>query len=572
MSADVVGYSRLMGQDETGTLQRLRTIRNDIVDRLVSDHGGRIVKGTGDGVLCEFPSSAGAVNCAIDIQNAVTKSMQDQPEDAQLLLRIGINLGDVVFEDGDIFGDGVNVAARLEQIADPNCIYLSGTARETLTRDLASKFEDIGEQELKNIGRPVRIWRWRNPVLTGSQNEHPKSQAKDEASQPTVAVIPFANLSSDRELDFLADGLAEDIITLIAKTPGFLVIGRYSTLTYRGTGIDVRKVGNELGVRYVVEGTIRPIGDKLRITVKLLDASSGSQIWSERFDRNFDDLLQVQDEVSAGIVARLNPEISRAEVQLAERYRPKDFSSWTLYRRAGTALFREGWNKRGFDDAARLYREAIARDPEFALAHAALSLTLAIGHILGHISDPDEASAEAERALQLTSNDSEVLGFAGCAIADLGDADRGIDILEQAIELNPSNPQAWTALGAAYLTKGDNERAVEKLRHGIRISPRDPRLAVWCSMLAQALAALGLIEEGIAEAKAACRRDQKLYNPRVVLAMLLLRAGQRDAAITALSDARRIEPDLDARAVAGLVGRRAAKALDEIWDSAISGT
>lgn len=569
LAADVVGYSRLMGEDEVGTLERLKSLRKDIVQPSIRERKGRVVKLMGDGLLAEFPSVVEAVQCAVEIQEQITERETDAADGHRIRLRIGVNLGDIIVEGSDIYGDGVNVAARLEGVSEPGGICLSGPARDTLSNKLNYDFEDCGEQVLKNIDQPVRVWRWPAGGTTNAETGNAPRAVPQHSDQPTVAVIPFSNLSSDQELDFLADGLAEDIIALIAKTPGFLVIGRYSTLTYKAGRTDVRKIGRELGARYVVQGTIRPIGDRLRISVELIEAESGNQIWSERFDRQTEDLFNLQDEVSAGIVASLHPEITRAEVELVERYRPKDINAWTLYRQGGTALFRRGFNKRGFEEGAQFYRKAIELDPDFALAHAALSLTLAIGHILGFVPEADEAAAEAECALELTSSDSEVLGFAGCAIADLGDAERGIDILERAIELNPSNPQAWTALGGALLSKRQYGQAVEKLKQGIRISPRDPRLAVWGSMLALALGAQGLNDEGIAEARAACRRDQKLHNPRVVLASLLLRSGQQKEAIAALADARRIDPELNQRAVAGLVGKRAAKELAEIWSEVI---
>lgn len=561
--ADVVGYSRLMGADESGTHARLKAVRAGIVDPAIERHDGRIVHTAGDGLLCDFPSVVDAVRCAIAIQTEMTEHASDGRDDP-LLFRIGIHLGDVIDEGDDIFGDGVNVAARLQEIADRGGICISHHAHDVVRSEFAGLFEEGSEETLKNIDRPIKVWRWRPRGI-----DDPTAVIAGDVDQPTIAVIPFANLSSDRELDFHADGLTEDIITMLARTPGFLVISRYSALSYRGAGADVKTVGRELGARYVVDGSIRPVGNRLRITVSLADATGGNELWSERFEQRVDEMPDVEDEVTAAIVAHLRPELNRAEVELARRYQPKDMDAWALYRKAGAALFRSGWNEDTFRTAADLYRQSIERDEGFALAHGALSLTLAIGHLLGFVSDDEaeEGTRAAERALQLTADDPEVLGFAGCALSDLGDHDRGIDVMERAIELNPCNAQAWTGLGSAYLAKGEIGQAVEKLSHGLRISPRDPRLAMWGSLYALALGRQGRLEEGIEEARKARRRDQKLYNSRLVLAVLLARAGYEGDAEAALQDARRLRPELSLRDVDALTGSLGMEALKGIWDA-----
>lgn len=560
LAADVVGYSRLMGSDESGTLARLKSVLESVVEPAVHQHGGRIFSTAGDGFLGEFPSTVGAVECAVAIQTGLADADPDQG----LVFRIGINLGDVIADGDDLFGDGVNVAARVEQVAEPGGISMSGTAYNTIRGEMGDWFEGGSVRTLKNIDHPVAVWNWR-----GKDPSLARAVSREEERTPGIAVVPVENLSTDRELDFVADVITDDVITLLAKTPGFVVISKYSTLPYRGDHeVDLRKIASDLDVRYVVQGNLRPAGDRLRIFVQLTDAESGVHLWSQRFERPLATITNVEDEVTAAIVANLRPELSRVEVELAQRYQPSDMNAWSTYRRAGAELFRRGWNEESLRKAADLYREAVELDPEFALARGALALTLAIGHILGYLSDAEaiEASEEAELALALSGEDSEILGFAGCALSDLGEHDRGIDVLERAVELNPSNSQALTGLGGAYLAKGEIDQAVEKLSLGIRISPQDPRLAMWGCMLAMALGRNGQLEEAIAEARAARRRDQKLYNSRLVLAVLLAHAGRTEEATASLSEARRLRPELSLRDVESLTGELGMRAIKGIWE------
>jgi adenylate cyclase len=566
LAADVVGYSRLMGGDQRGTVERLKSLRKELVQPRITDRKGRIVKLMGDGLLAEFPSVVEAVDCAIEVQQALTGHEAEVPEDRRIALRIGINLGDIIVDGTDIYGDGVNIAARLEGLAKPGGICVSGKVHEELRDRTDLPFEDLGEREVKNIGRPVRVWQW-DPEGTAPASEavnlNEPSPIPDKAS---IAVLPLDNMSDSRDYDYLADGITEDIITLLARIPSFFVIARNSSFSYKGQQHDIRQVGRDLGVRYVVEGSLRPIGDRVRVTVQLIEAESGKHVWAERFERAAADLVDVQDEITNAIVTRLEPELTRAEFELIRRRPPSDLGAWNYYVQASSVLSMKGWHERTFAEGAELYRKSIALDPDFAPAHAALSLLLAIGHLIGHVSEPDEALAEADRALALDSDSSEVLGFAGCALSDLGHTTRGIEILERAIDRDPSNAQAWAALGAAQLTTRQPERAIATLEHGLRISPRDNRLAVWIGIYALALGWVGRLDEAIEQARVACRRDDKLHNPRVVLAALLVTAERTDEAVAALAEARRIRARLSLREVRGIVGGRYAKALEKIWE------
>jgi len=329
LAADVAGYSRLMGADEAGTSRVLRQHRA-AVDPVVSTHGGRIVKTTGDGVLLEFPSVVAAVECAVAIQELMAERNADVPEDRRMLFRIGINLGDVLIEGDDILGDGVNVAARLEAIAEPGSIFLSDAAYQQVRDKLDLAFEDAGEKQLKNIVRPVRVYTLRgSPGLANSNMGEPSRVATD---QPSIVVLPFICLSDDCQHELLADGMTEDIITLLARLPGFLVIARQSSFVYKGQAVDVRRVSRDLGVRYVVGGSIRPINQQVRVSVHLIEASTGTQLWANQFDTEFANAHDLQEQIGRGIASRIEPELTRAEMALIRRRGPGNATAWTFFR------------------------------------------------------------------------------------------------------------------------------------------------------------------------------------------------------------------------------------------------
>ncbi|MCH7796174.1 MAG: tetratricopeptide repeat protein, partial [Proteobacteria bacterium] len=513
LATDVAGYSRLIRADEEGTIAALKALRADLIDPKIAEHHGRIVKLMGDGMLAEFASVVDAVRAAVETQQAVAIHNSGLPKDKRIEFRVGINLGDVVIDGDDIHGDGVNVAARLESLSEPGGICVSGKVYEEVRDRTDLAFEDLGEQQFKNIDRRVRVWRWvaDGPAVTVDATK--MSEPLPLPDKASIAVLPLDNMSDNRDYEYLADGMTEDIITLLARIPSFFVIARNSSFSYKGQRRDIRQVGRELGVRYVVEGSLRPVGNRVRVTIQLIEAESGNHIWAERFDRAAADLFDVQDEITNAIVARLEPELTRAEFELVRRRPPADMDAWDYYRQASGILSLKGWHERTFTEGAELYRKAIALDPEFAPARAALSLLLSLGHMIGHVTEPDEALSEADQALALDSDSSEVLGFAGCALSDLGHTTRGIELLEKAIEQDPSNAQAWVALGAALLSNRQPELAIEKLEHGLRISPRDNRLAVWGGILALALGFVGRFDEAIEQARVACRRDDKLHNP-----------------------------------------------------------
>ena len=556
LAADVVGYSRLMGDDEERAIAAIAELRNGLFEPKIVARGGVILKRMGDGWIVEFSNISDAVACAIEIQKGLA--------DHEIIrLRIGIHIGDITFRDEDFYGDGVNVAARLEALAEPGYVLISDTAYQSLDFKAAQHFGGGKSHRLKNIARSVTAWQWNGGLdqADGSGN----GEIQTPPDKPSIAILPLNCMSSDREHEYLADGLSEDLTTLLARIPGFFVVARNSAFSFKGKTPDIREVGRALSVRYVVEGSLRPVGKLFRVTVQLIDTQSGQSIWVKRFEHPSDTIYELQDEITSAIVSYLLPELTRMEFERIKRRPPSDFNAWNYYQKASGLLAVKGWREETFREAAELYRQSIALDDQLAPAYAGLSLLLALGHIVGYVSEPDEALAAADKALELDDSNSEVLGFAGCAIADLGFTDRGIEILEHALDLDPSNAQAMVALGTSYFVTGNVGNGVEFIRRGLELSPRDSRQAVWRGIFALVLSRHGELERGIEEARIACRHDSRLQNPRIILAALLMRAERQAEAKSALGEARRIHPQLSHREVQGLVGPKGAALLETIW-------
>lgn len=392
-----------------------------------------------------------------------------------------------------------------------------------------------------------------NSVLAGSEELgsvclFPREpQPERNPDRPKLAVMPFSHSHGSDRVAWVAEVLSEDISIQLARIPGFLVVSRNSTAHFRGREVSIGKIGHELGTDYVVEGSVWEIKDSLRVSVQLLETASGRLLWSDRRDIPAERLGELQDDVVREIVGRIEPQLNRAELATLRARRPVDLGAWGLYRKAHALLGLKGWSEESFEEAAGLLRQAIERDPELAFAHAYLALILAIGHLVGLVSGDDwreEAVTAAENAIALDGQDSDVLGYVGCAFADMGDHHRGIGMLRRAVELDPSNAQAIAALGAALLQIGE-VAGIEYMRHGVRISPCDNRLAAWGALLARGLLNFQRIDEAIEAATAACRCDDKIFLPRVVLAIAQMAAGDRDQARLALDDARRIRPRLN---------------------------
>ena len=575
LAADVAGYSRLMGADEEGTLARLKAIRRVLIDPTIAAHRGRIFKTTGDGLLAEFASAVDAARSAVEIQRKMAQNA-DASNGAGIEFRIGIHVGDIIVDENDIFGDGVNIAARLEGIAEPGGVCISDDAHRQIRGKVDVGFDAMGPQVLKNIAEPMLAWRCQinknvasaQPIKSSVETAEPPAVA----GKPSIAVLPFVCFSEERELKFLTEAMSEDLITMLARIPGFIVIARQSAFAYQGRSVDSRQIGRELGVRYIIEGSVRPVGRQLRVGTQLIEATTGAQLWADRFDGQAEDVLELQDQIVRAIASRIEPELVRAEVALIRRRRDANPDAWSCFRQGAGIISLKGWSEETLTEAAALLRQAVGLDEDFALARAQLALFLSLGARLGLVADGAaavlEAREQAERAVAIEHDASEILGYAGCALAELGDAQRGTELLERAIDNDPSNAQAWVALGTAqcFLERMDAS-GLEKLQHGMRLSPRDHRLGFWGTFYALALARNRQITEAHDEVRAACRRDPRFYVARVVLAVIAAGLGRKEEAVGALKEARRLRPRLSLDEIELLVGRRAAL-LGPFWTEA----
>jgi adenylate cyclase len=465
LAADVVGYSRLMELDEVGTLATLKSRHKDILHPLVTRNAGRIFKVTGDGVMVEFASAVNAVQCAIDLQEAMAKAAQDQPEDRRITLRIGINLGDIVVERGDLYGDGVNIAARLESAADPGGIFISGTAYDQVKNKIQAGFEELGEQSLKNIGAPVRVYR-----ITGLPRVA-QAAALTRSSKPSIAVLPFVSMSGDVEQQFFGDGITEDIITELARFRQLQVLARNSSFRYRGQDVDVQRVGRELGVQYIVEGSVRRVGDRMRITAQLIDTATGHHLWAERFDRGEEELFAVQDQVVKTIAATLVGRLSAAATEHAQRRPPASLAAYELVLR-GDALpvYRPG----ATEEARELFERAIALDPNYARAYSLLAnLEITVWHCDFDASPEvlDHACALAQKAVALDPNDPATQIALARVHQTRGAYTPAEHHYRKALELNPNSAVLQAGLGDLHITFGEHLKALDYFRQARAIDP-----------------------------------------------------------------------------------------------------
>src|SRR5215469_12534064 len=450
LAADVVGYSGMIAADEAGTLSRLRAARRDVVDPLMAEFKGRVFKVMGDGLLAEFPSAVQALRCAIAIQERLR-------EGDGLQVRIGLHQGDVVAEGGDLLGDGVNVAARLEGLAEPGGICISGRMREDAAGKLSLDVEDLGEPELKNIAQRHRVFRVRLDT--------PERPALPLPDKPSIAVLAFQNMSGDPEQEYFADGMVEEIITGLSRVRSFFVIARNSSFAYKGRSPDVRQVGSELGVRYVLEGSLRKAGNRVRITGQLIDATTGAHIWADRFDGALEDVFEMQDRVTGSVVSAIEPTIRLAEIERSERKPPQSLQAYDLVLRALPLFF--SYTREGHAEAVRLLHRAIEVDPKYALAAA----YMANCHFMPwqqawiEVRQPlDDVIKLANVAIEYAGEDAHVLVAAGYMLAlPGGDLRGGLELAEKSLALNPSSGYALTLGGQLYAFSGSTERAIDYL-------------------------------------------------------------------------------------------------------------
>jgi adenylate cyclase len=470
LAADVAGYSRMMGADEEGTLAALKTIRREIIEPKIAEHQGRIVKTTGDGALVEFGSAVDAVRCALDVQRATAEHNVAIPEERRIAFRIGINVGDVIFDEGDIYGDGVNIAARIEPLAEPGAICLSDNAYQQIKGKLSIDVTDMGERELKNIAQPVRVYGIRPAGAAAAPR--PVLSLPD---RPSIAVLPFQNMSGDAEQDYFVDGMVEDIITGLSRIKWLFVIARNSTFAYKGRAVDVKQVGRELGVRYVLEGSVRKAADRVRITGQLIDTATAAHVWAERYDRKFDDIFALQDEITLSVVGAIEPSLRLAEIERVKRKRSDSLDAYDLVLQAQPDVYSRAPEQ--VTKALMLLERALAYDPNYALAHAYAAECYHTLFLRGGLREENRTTSirHAEAAIAHGADDASALAFAGFVIGmDKHDQAAAFTAFEAALSVSPSSALTYI-LGSIILAfSGQAERAIEWADHGLRLSPLDP--------------------------------------------------------------------------------------------------
>ena len=480
--ADVVGYSRLMEADEEGTRARLRSLHSELIDPRIAADGGRIVKTMGDGILVEFPSAVDAVRSALVIQEALRRRNADVFEEARVDFRVGINVGDVIVEGEDIHGDGVNVASRLEGLCGPGEVYVSGTVYDQAAGKLAASFEDLGEKSVKNIEKPVRVYRARvEPNADARPEQHTEHTLPPLLEKPSIAVLPFDNLSGDPEQEYFADGLAEDIITGLSRFHWFFVIARNSSFTYKGGAVDLKQVARELGVQYVLEGSVRKAGNRVRVTAQLIDALTNRHVWAERYDRDLEDIFVIQDELTEAIVGAVAPSFISAEAKKVERKSPENFDAWDYAMRGNWYLSHRG--KDNLAEARRLFDKALELDSRSTMALSGLALTLTWMLTFGWAGDADEilttAYEAARRAVELDENNAEAHVALGWVSVRMHKLDSAVAACRHALELNPSLAIAEGVLAIVLSWRGDDDEAILHAEKAERLSPRDPIYSLW---------------------------------------------------------------------------------------------
>ena len=543
LAADIVGFSRLAGADEDDTLARLRALRTDLTDPAVAMHRGRVVKRTGDGLIVEFRSVVDAVRSAIEIQNGMVERNAGVAADKRIEFRIGVHLGDVVEEaDGDLMGDGVNIAARLESIAEPGGICLSEDAWRQVRDRVKETFVDRGEQALKNIARPVRVYALEARASGAGSAPGPAPAAAAEPAHSSIAVLPFANISGDVEQEYFADGISEDIITALSKLPQLFVIARNSAFTFKGKNVNVGEVGKSLGVRHVLEGSVRKSGGRVRITAQLIDATTGGHLWAEKFDRELTDIFAVQDDVTAHIVSALELNLSRGDRQNIAVERTNNQEAYDCFLRGRELWWR--FTPEANREAERLLRRAVTLDPGFAPAFAFLAAALANAYSNGWGELPAEALEEAEKAaleaVKLDERYPYSLWSLGMSLSWARRNDEALAAAEKAIAFNPNFANGQSMVGIQLHFLGRSAEAIPFLDRAMALDPHFNSIMLY--FRAQALYQLGRYAEAVSHLKRRILRNPETDSSRVLLAASYGRMGLVDEAREAWREALAINP------------------------------
>ena len=554
LAVDVVGFSRLTGADEDRTLARLRALRSDLIDPTIAVHRGRVVKWTGDGAIVEFRSVVEAVRCGIEIQDSMIERNAGLPPERRIEFRIGIHLGDVVEEsDGDLMGDGVNIAARLESVAQPGTICISEDAYRQVKSRLDLAISDLGETKLKNIAEPMRIYSLQFGAAVAAKAIALKGAATPAApglslpDKPSIAVLPFQNMSGDPEQEYFADGIVEDIITALSRFRQLFVIARNSSFVYKGMAVDVKQVSRDLGVRYVLEGSVRKAADRIRITAQLIDATTGVHLWAERFDGGLEDIFDLQDRVTARVVGEIAPKLEQAEIERAKRKPTDSLDAYDYYLR-GRANLNRG-TRDTTDEALSHFYQALQLDPDFASAHAMAAWCHFWRKVNGWMADRLQETAEgarlARRAVELGEDDAVALTRSGHALGHLaGDLDGSIALTDRALVLNPNLASAWFLGGFLRVWNGEPDGATEYFERAMRLSPLDPEVYRMQAGMALAHLFAGRFDTASSLAEKAFRRLPSFLMVVGIIAASHALAGRRDEAQRAMNHLRQLDPTL----------------------------
>ena len=542
LSADVVGYSRLMGLDEAGTLSRLNALRRELVDPTIAAHAGRIVKLMGDGALVEFASAVDAVACAIEIQRQLRERDAGGSEANPIQFRIGINVGDIIIEGEDILGDGVNIAARIEGIAEPGGISISEDAWRQVQGKVAANFVDAGEQSLKNIARPVRVYRLDIAPKAATASDVPRP-IPAQSDKPSIAVLAFNNMSGDPEQEYFSDGISEDIITDLSKLSELHVIARNSTFTYKSKPVDVKQVGRDLGVHYVLEGSVRKAGNRVRVTGQLIDVASGAHIWAERFDRDLTDIFAVQDELTREIISALKVKLTPEKKDRLARKNTIDQEAYDLFLRGRERAWLN--TRSGNIEARHLLGRAVTINPEFAAAHAFIGFTQVNDYVNGWAEVPErslQAGLEnAGRAVQM--DEAEPQGHYALAVALFfhRETDRALAEARRSVALAPNFAQGHHTIARMLTFSGDAAGAINTIDAYMQLDPLYPDMALY--FLAEARFALGQFEEAVTALKQRHGRNPNSATSYALLASCYGHLGRIAESQAAWAEVMRIAPD-----------------------------
>lgn len=528
-----------MRSEEEATLAALNGLRNTIIDPKITEYGGRIFKLMGDGILAEFPSVVDAVCAAGVIQLALAERNAADARDPKIVFRMGVHLGDVIVDGDDLQGDGVNIATRLEGMADPGGICISGSVHEHVRDRIELVFEDLGEKNLKNIDRPMRTWRWVSRVTSTAT-----VPTSNHLGKPSIAVLPFANMSGDTDQEYFADGMVEDIITGLARIRWLTVIARNSSFAYKGKSPDLRQVGRELAVRYIVEGSVRKAGKTVRITAQLIEAETGGHLWAEKFDGALGDVFELQDRITAGVVAAIEPSVRQAEIARSKRKRPDSLDAYDLYLRALDRSYI--FTPAGRDAGLALLDAAISLEPEYAEAHGVAAFCLQQRYLWGgrNPADREAALAHADAVANARTDDATSLAFAAMALSALGGRhDVALVMVNRALEQNPSSAVAHSVSAIVNMLLGQPEQSASHAERSLRLSPFDPLRHIPESALAVAKLAAGQNEAGLECARRALEANPVFSPGLTTLALCLVSLGRIDEARVAVQRILELAPD-----------------------------